>query len=476
MEKMVLGVAATRRDVFDAKEAQKYKDIVLKEIKSYGTAEIIDIDDINEEGLLFDEKDLDAVEAKFRKAGVNGLFFPHGNFGTEFLVGKLAKRMNLPVLIWGPRDDSPGEGGVRSRDTQCGLFASGKVLRRFGVPFTYITNCKVTDDEFRFGYENFITVCGIVKAFRNIKILQIAPRPAAFWTMIVNEGELLERFGIEVFPITLTEMLMGMEDIKKANDQDYQDTLKKINKFDCSELEGTDGVANIAAMKVFIKRTAEENGCTAVCMQCWNALQDAIQLMPCAANGLLADEGLPTMCETDVHGCVSSLMLYEAVRRNSSIFFADLTIRHPENDNAELLWHCGNFPISCAKDPSKAAIGKNFVLESHAPGIGNFELRHDDITICRFDGDNGEYSLFIGEGKAVDGPMTSGTYVWLEVPDWPKWEHKLVTGPYVHHCAGAYGKAALALYEACKYIPGLTPDPADPTKEEIEQALIHSKR
>ena len=33
--------------------------------------------------------------------------------------------------------------GVRLRDTQCGLFATGKVLRRFGVPFTYLTNCRL---------------------------------------------------------------------------------------------------------------------------------------------------------------------------------------------------------------------------------------------------------------------------------------------------------------------------------------------
>lgn len=32
---------------------------------------------------------------------------------------------------------------MRLRDTQCGLFATGKVLRRFGVPFTYLTNCRL---------------------------------------------------------------------------------------------------------------------------------------------------------------------------------------------------------------------------------------------------------------------------------------------------------------------------------------------
>lgn len=32
---------------------------------------------------------------------------------------------------------------MRLRDTQCSLFATGKVLRRFGVPFTYLTNCRL---------------------------------------------------------------------------------------------------------------------------------------------------------------------------------------------------------------------------------------------------------------------------------------------------------------------------------------------
>jgi len=29
----------------------------------------------------------------------------------------------------------------RPTDVQCGLFASGKALLRYGVPFTYIENC-----------------------------------------------------------------------------------------------------------------------------------------------------------------------------------------------------------------------------------------------------------------------------------------------------------------------------------------------
>lgn len=64
------------------------------------------------------------------------MLLAHCNFGTEFECARLAKELNVPVLLWGPVDERPDENGVRLRDTQCGLFATGKVLRRFRVPFT----------------------------------------------------------------------------------------------------------------------------------------------------------------------------------------------------------------------------------------------------------------------------------------------------------------------------------------------------
>lgn len=150
-------------------------------------------------------------------------------------------------------------------------------------------------------------------------------------------------------------------------------------------------------------------------------------------------------------------------------FFADLTIRHPENDNAELLWHCGPFPASLATGP--CSISKHFVLPSHAEGVCNWTLRPGAITIARFDGLHGNYSLFCGEGRSIPGPVNKGTYVYLEVPDWPLWEEKLIYGPYIHHVSGAYGCWSGALYEAVQYIDGVVFDPAQPTLDEIRQNL-----
>lgn len=62
--------------------------------------------------------------------------------------------------------------------------------------------------------------------------------------------------------------------------------------------------------------------------------------------GELIDEGIPVSCETDINAAVTSVMMQAVTLGDSASFFADLTIRHPENDNRELLWHCGPFPYS----------------------------------------------------------------------------------------------------------------------------------
>lgn len=191
MAKIVIGFAPTRRSIFSAPDAVKYADLTREKLRELDV-EFVDIDDIAQDGLLHDEEDRIKIAEKFIAAKVDGLFFPHGNFGTEYEVARLAKEMNVPVLLWGPRDERPNEKGIRLRDSQCGLFATGKVLRRFGVPFTYMTNCRLEDQEFARGIKDFLAVCNVVKAFRRTRILQIGPRPFDFWSTMCNEGELLE--------------------------------------------------------------------------------------------------------------------------------------------------------------------------------------------------------------------------------------------------------------------------------------------
>ena len=147
MATIKLGYAPTRRSIFSAPDAIKYRGLTADRLRELGI-NFVDIDDINEEGLLYDDNDMKKIAAKFKAERIDGLFLPHCNFGTEYLCARLAKELDVPVLLWGPLDERPEADGTRLRDTQCGLFATGKVLRRFQVPFTYMTNCRLNDPVF----------------------------------------------------------------------------------------------------------------------------------------------------------------------------------------------------------------------------------------------------------------------------------------------------------------------------------------
>jgi hypothetical protein len=136
-------------------------------------------------------------------------------------------------------------------------------------------------------------------------------------------------------------------------------------------------------------------------------------------------------------------MALGALNNKSAAFLSDLTMRHPSNDNAELLWHMGF--AKQLKDPS---------VEGHVikTGEGNYPLKTGDLTILRFDVDHGDYSCFVGKGESIHGPETGGNYTYLQVEDWSKWEKKFVYGPYTHHVVGIYGDYRDALFDACRYL------------------------
>ena len=465
-----VGLAPTRRDIFSREEAARHKKLVEEKLRQWGI-EFVNIDSLNDEGLLYDAADVPRIADQWRQQNVDAVFVPHCNFGTEDAAAKLGKAMGLPYLLWGPRDDAPEADGTRLRDTQCGLFATSKVLRRLGVPFTYVVNSWVDAPVFERGVRNFVAAAGVVREFRGARIGQVSTRPQAFWTMMVNEGELLERFGIEVVPTTLVDVA---DDVRARLAQGGDDVEAEVaalrQKADFSAWDDAQ-VAKIAALKLALMAWVRDEGLTAVAVQCWSALQDALELAPCFTHGEMTGLGIPVACETDVHGAVTSIMLQAAAQGTTPTFFADLTVRHPEHENRELLWHCGPFPVELKAEGEPAKVSPHYMMPGSLPAVGEWRIRGGDVTLGRFDGDRGEYRLLVGHARGTDGPRTRGTYLWVEVDDWPKWEETLVRGPYVHHIVGVHGKLAPALYEACRYIPGLSPECVEPTEQEIAAHL-----
>lgn len=444
MNKLKLGVVPIKRSFLPMEAAKAQKEAFMPVIRSIKSdyVEIVDVDDLTENGIAYEYDKIAPIVNKMKDNRIDALFLPFCDFGEESVAAGIASALKVPTLVWGPRDTEPNTDATRGRDTQCGIIAATKVLSRCGVKFSYIVNCPTESEQFKHGFETFLRASMVIKTMQNLRIAQIGNRPEPFMSVIANEGELLERFNIQVIPVSLNTIAAYTDEILAADDATFQaDFADFTGRVDCSAM-GDESTKRAVATKMAMARAIKEKDCVAASMECWSAFQ-VLKGIPCMALGELADAGLPVSCEGDINGAVTLAIMNACAMGETSQFFADLTIRHPENDNAELLWHCGPFPYSMKAENSKA----RFVAYNQ-----RWELKKGDITICRFDSINGEYSLFAGEGWATDGPETTGTYVWFETENWEKWEERLVFGPYIHHVGGMYGKYADALKEAARYL------------------------
>ena len=105
-KKVKIGLAPTRRNVFSAEDSLRYKALIEEKLKSWNI-DFVNLDSLNKEGLLFDRLEAGRAAKIFTDAEVDAVFAPHVNFGTEDAVAKLAKEVNKPLLLWGPRDEAP---------------------------------------------------------------------------------------------------------------------------------------------------------------------------------------------------------------------------------------------------------------------------------------------------------------------------------------------------------------------------------
>ncbi len=450
-----LGDFATRKGIFEPAKGVQNKNAVVSYIKEHFAdcnTEFTDLEWLNDLGVVYKNQDADKVCEYLKKEKVDAIFIINCNFGNEEVCGQIAKKMGLPVLLWGPQDMVFEADGMRYTDAQCGLFAISKQLRRYHVPFSYIENCPVESPVFADGFKKFLSVATMVKNFKNLNVTQIGTRLTPFKSVMYNELELTEKFGMNLSNVNMAQFEARFNALleEKANDLDA-DLIKLKETYDVAGLDD----AVLKKMLNFVYTYIsffDEYDTDVMASECWTSMPLAFGANPCLAMSILYDMGYPVICESDIHGAITSALLLCASRGKDKPAFGEFTVRHPENKNAELLWHCGPFPYSLKKDSEEAK------LYNTKP---SFRAKDGNYTIARFQGDEGKYTLLGGTYKTVDGPYTFGTYMWAEFKDWSKVEKKMINGPYIHHMSELYGEYADVLEEFCKFIPGLDFDPLE---------------
>ncbi len=453
-----IGLAPMRRDVtprpgiFNWEIAEERGRRVVEYIKAHFTSEnvsFVDLAGINPVDVMYCDADAEKVIERFTAEKVDAVLIINCNFGNEEVAAQVARGVGKPVCIWAPIDDTFLPDGQRFTDSQCGIFGVSRLLQRFHIPFSFIETCKVEDDAFAEGFHRFAAVSCMVKNFTGMRVAQVGCRPKPFCSVIYNEGELMEKFGVSVIPVNLAVIIDQYNRILAERDEELEEGAKRLRaRYELDEV--SDRLAKkIYAFVLLYQWVFETYRVQAVSSECWTAMQLGVGAMPCAAYSILADMGYVISCESDLYGAITMAMLSCAAMGKKTPFFGEFTVRHPENPNAELLWHCGPFAHSLRKAGSPCKV------VNQRPW---FEVKDGQYTVARLDQDGGDYSLLAGTCKSTDGPYTFGTYLWAEFGNLPAWERKLVEGPYIHHMAEIEGDVTDVLREFCKYVPAIKLD------------------
>ena len=456
--RLKVGLAPLRRDVsarpgiFNWEKAEERGRRIVEYIQTHFASEtvtFVDLKGINPVDVMYSEADGEAVVERFKAEKVDAVLIINCNFGNEEVAAQVARGVGKPVCIWAPLDEEFAPDGMRFTDSQCGIFGISRQLQRFNIPFSFIETSAADSDAFQKGLQKFLSVSCMLKNFNGLRIAQVGMRPKAFCSVIFNEGELMQRFGLQVIPVNLAVIIDKYNKILKENDAELEKGKQLLlSRYEMDELTPP-LLKKVYAFVLLYQWLFAEYKVQAVSAECWTAMQLAVGAMPCTAYSILADMGYIISCESDLHGVISMALLSCASLGTKIPFFGEFTVRHPEDPNGELLWHCGPFAYSLKKEgaPAKEVNMRQW-----------FQVKDGQYTVARFDQDDGKYSLLAGTCETTEGPYTFGTYLWAKFKNLPAWERKLVEGPYIHHMAEIEGDFTEELREFCKFIPAVSLD------------------
>jgi len=410
-------------------------------------------------------QNLDQAEATaeyFCHQKVDGLVLCPLDFGDERSAVKIAERLDVPVLLYATKEPAGRHdtGMTRVSDSYCGNLSIAAGLHRRKIPFhfagLFFPEEKALKDEFT----NFIRAVNVVKSLKGARIGQIGVRPPTFETVAYDEIAMSRKFGQNVVFSSIDEILSkarGIEENDPALDEAIISLTGGVQKISVAN----DYIHNAARLEMALTDFFKRNRLSAMAMQCWPTIQQAMKLSTCAIFGRLTGQGMLTACEADILGALSMLVNYAAALGVTPPHFVDWTIQHRDDPNRLLAWHCGNAPTRLARDPENIALRSRTDMTGELPvssgdamaGLYQFQIKPGKVTLIRLAEYDGIWKLLIAPGEIIpSNEIMAGTWSWVSVQDHARLYRTLVEEGFIHHASMIHGDQTQALLQACKFL------------------------
>lgn len=401
-------------------------------------------------GVVTDAAEAASVAAALASADADLLLLHHVTFATGELVVPLIEAAPR-LAVWASPEPGPGRGPLPF-NALCGMQMTLSLLdvppleRRDPVRWFH-----GAADEPRFVRPLATTVAALraARAAETARVLRIGGTAPGFYALEEAPAALA---GASVVDRTLTELFDAIEAVPDGEAERRAAAAREGHDVEVS----AETLLRAARIEAALERLADEARADALAVRCWPEIPDHCDAMACAAMGTLAGRGLPAACEGDVMGALSMLALQAAADGPAVLMdLSDLD----EDEEALLLWHCGNAPAAWA-DPA----GPTPRLTTHfnRDGVGPVRdetLRPGPVTGFRLV-DGGRAAVVAGGTLAgvrrdgFDGVRGWwGDLAWGERPlGARRFFAELLEQRVPHHLAFAHGDHRAALAEASGWL------------------------
>jgi L-fucose isomerase-like protein len=452
---MTFGVIVGNRGFFPDHLAKTGREEILRVLEQAGIRAIALTPEQSKFGAVETPSEARVCADLFRKhrEEIDGVIVTLPNFGEERgIVDALRlSTLKVPVLVQATPDRTSDMKISHRRDSFCGKMSACNNMMQYGIPYSITTlhTVQPDSDEFRKDLAWFSAVCRVVRGFNNLRIGQIGARPAPFNTVRFSE-KLLERNGISVEPIDLSEILGRIERLKDNADP-VQEKLAAIQAYVSTSQIPQPALLKMAKLGAVIEQWMQQTYCSVSAIQCWTALEEYFGVVPCTVMSMMSNNLFPSACEVDVCGTVSMYALALASETPSALL--DWNNNYGSDPDKAVCFHCSNLPKHFFQDVVMdfQAIIAGTVGKENTFGTCVGRVKAGAMTYARFSTDDFRGSIrgYVGEGEFTNDPLeTFGGAGVVKIPRLQKLLRFICETGFEHHVAANFSQVGSAVNEA----------------------------
>jgi L-fucose isomerase-like protein len=339
-------------------------------------------------------------------------------FSDSTLVGRVADRVGSPIVVWSFPEARTGD---RLRlNSLCGANLAAYLLRRRAhrVEFVHVDPStegaagvvtraieRVVDGPAvagndlppRGGSVDPEAGRSIAARLNSRRIGVVGDPPNGFEPCAGDVDEMREVTGIEVDRVPLPTLF---DEADAAPAAVRTATIERVRAaMDLDAETAAAGLDESVALHSGLSALADRHGWSALATRCWPECMTEYGGAVCTPMAMLTEDGVPGVCEADLYGAATALILREVA--GSDPFVADL-VDSDEHDDTSVVWHCGVAPVTLA-DPDVRPVAITHP-NRHRALANQFALKPGRVTVARLSQAGGALSMVIGGGEILQRP------------------------------------------------------------------------